>query len=277
MKMRNWLAVSLLCGIACTLYAQQPVAPPPRPAYEAPANAEVQKLLQAGMPESVVLYKIHAITGRFDTSADALIALKQAGATEAELYAVLAQGETATRPAEQPPVAAPAAAPVAVSAASGPSLAESMQFVQDKLNGLGKVAWGDFCQDTSNGSTWTDTLTSEIGNVVADQSQCRISFHRKATNGGKTYTDEDSVFSLRDVQEIVVKPYEKAETEWSAKNGHPNIITVSASPSVTALIVRSSQGGEDVFRFTDATLADRVAKALNHAVELCGGGSKDKF
>jgi len=81
MKMRNWLAVSLWCGIACALYAQQPVAPPPRPAYEAPANAEVLKLLRAGMPESVVLYKIHAITGRFDTSADALIALKQAGAT----------------------------------------------------------------------------------------------------------------------------------------------------------------------------------------------------
>jgi len=228
----------------------------------------VLKLLRAGMPESVVLYKIHAITGRFDTSADALIALKQAGATEAELYAVLAQGETAARPAEQPPAA--------VSAASGPSLAESMQFVQDNLNGLGKVAWGDFCQDTSNGSTWTDTLTSEIGNVVADQNQCRISFHRKAANGDKTYTDEDSVFSLRDVREIVVEPYEKAETEWSAKNGHPNIITVSTSPSVTALIVRSSKGEEDVFRFTDATLADRVAKALNLAVELCGGG-KDKF
>ncbi|MGA3134766.1 MAG: hypothetical protein ABSC88_02115 [Terracidiphilus sp.] len=268
MKMRNWLAVSLLCGIAFTLYAQQPVPPPPRPAYEAPANAEVLKLLRAGMPESVVLYKIHAITGKFDTSADALIALKQAGATEAELYAVLDQGETAPKPTEQPPVA--------VSAASGPSLAESMQFIQDNLNGLGKVSWGDFCQDTSNGSTWTDTLTSEIGNVVADQNQCRISFHRKATNGGNTYTDEDSVFSLRDVQEIVVKPYEQAETEWSAKNGHPNIITVSTSPSVTALIVRSSHGEEDVFRFTDATLADRVAKALNHAAELCGGG-KDKL
>src|ERR1039457_7002176 len=98
MKIRNLFLAGLLGGIAFTLYAQQPVAPPPRPSNDAPANAEVLKLLRAAMPESVVLDKIRATTDKFDTSVDALVALKQAGANDAELSAVLAQGAA---PADQ--------------------------------------------------------------------------------------------------------------------------------------------------------------------------------
>jgi hypothetical protein len=43
------------------------------------------------------------------------------------------------------------------------------------------------------------------------------------------------------------------------------------------LVLRQPHGEDYTFRFTDANLADRVAKAILHAVELCGGGNKDKF
>ena len=33
----------------------------------------------------------------------------------------------------------------------------------------------------------------------------------------------------------------------------------------------------NMFPFTNADLANRVAKAITHAVELCGGGNKDLF
>src|ERR1039458_5876484 len=74
-------ALTLLLFAAAAAVSQNAVAPPPRPANDAPANAEVLKLLRAAMPESVVLNKIHAATGKFDTSVDALVALKQAGAS----------------------------------------------------------------------------------------------------------------------------------------------------------------------------------------------------
>jgi hypothetical protein len=51
-------------------------------------NDEILKLVKSGMPESVVIDKIHDAAGRLDTSADALIALKNAGATAAESIAV---------------------------------------------------------------------------------------------------------------------------------------------------------------------------------------------
>jgi hypothetical protein len=189
---------------------------------------------------------------------------------------------------------------------SGPSLAATMQFIQDKLNDLGKTSFVVFLQDTGNGNTWTISATNEISNVVADQNQCRISYHWKGTDiealsanqiaprrfvkidnfaaeffmelaadrraNGKTDKDEDGVFSLHDVQEIVVKPFEQHGTERLAKNGSPNVIVTSTNPPITALVVRLPHKEENLFLFTEADLADRVAKAMVHAVELCGGG-----
>ncbi len=258
-----FLTVVLAASIAL---AQQSVPPPPQPAGDAPANAEVLKLLRAGVSERAILHVISAAAGTFDTSADALAALKQAGASEAELTAIQAQGAA---PANAPPAGA--------QTNSGPSLAETMQFIQDKLNDIGKVAWVEVLQDINDGRTGTNTCTNVISNVVADQNQCRISFDREGTGGGKTYKDENSVFSLRDVQDIVVRPWEQLETEYQARNGSPNVIVTSTNPPITVLEVRRPHGEENIFRFTDANLADRVAKALTHAVELCGGGKKEKF
>ena len=266
MNMRKLLAAFLFCGIAFTLSAQQPVAPLPKPVNDAPANAAVLKLLQVGMPESVVLDKIHSTSDKFDTSVDALVALKLAGATEAELKAILAQGAASVDPQ-----------PAGVPAASGPTLAETMQFIQEKLNDLGKIAWVEFNQDATNGGTSTDTMTNETSNVVADANQCRISYYRKGAQNGKITRDENRAFLLRDVQEIVVKPLEQFENEWLAKNGHPELVVTSTNPPMTVLVLRQPHGEDYTFRFTDANLADRVAKAMLHAVELCGGGNKDKF
>jgi hypothetical protein len=263
MNIRNLLAACLFCGSALMLSAQQPVPPPPRPAYDAPANAAVLKLLQVGMPESVVLDKIHAITDKFDTSIDALVTLKQAGATEAELKAIMAQGS------DQSSAIAPAA--------SGPPLAETMQFIQAKLNDIGKVTFALFVQDSSDNSSAVVTITSETSNFVADQSQCRVSYHQKSTNNGKVKVDADSAFLLRDVQEIVIRPHEQWQSEWFAKNGYPTATAVSTNPPTMQLNVRLPRGQETFFLFTDANMADRVAKAMLHAVELCGGGNKDKF
>jgi hypothetical protein len=261
MKSLRAIVFTLVFTVFSAAFAQQPVPPPPKPANDAPANAAVLKLLQVGMPESVVLDKIHAITDKFDTSIDALVTLKQAGASEAELKAILAQGTV------------PAAAP----ADTGPSLAETMQFIQEKMNDIGKAAWVDFLQDAKDGSTWTETFTTELNNVIVDQNQCRFSYHRKVTDNGDTISDQNNFFLLRDVQDIIVKPEEQNQTDWIAQNGKPNIIVTSTSPSIATLIVHRPRGEMNTFRFTNANLADRVAKAMQHAVELCGGGNKDKF
>jgi hypothetical protein len=224
------------------------------------------------------------------------------------LAACLFCGSALTLSAQQP------VDPLHQPAASGPPLTVTMQFIQDKLSDLGQDSFVVFLQSTSQGNTWTATVTNQISNVLADQSQCRISYHWKGTDlealpasgiaprrkleisphidafadvfplmmaaerraSNQTFRDLDYVFSLRSVQEIVVKPYEQYETERLARNGHPDTIVTSTSPPMTALVVRQPHGVEYSIIFTDASLADRVAKAMVHAVELCGGGKSEE-
>jgi hypothetical protein len=175
-----------------------------------------------------------------------------------------------------PSVAQQPVAPPPQPAADGPSLAATMQFIQDKLNSYGKAAFVEYRQNTSDGSTATVTIVNEISNVVADSGQCSISYHRKATQDGNIYKNENYAFSLREVQDIVVRPFEQHETEYFAGTG-ANIAVTSTSPPVTVLMVRRPHSEMNFFDLTDAALADRLAKALTHAIELCGGGSKEPF
>jgi hypothetical protein len=162
-------------------------------------------------------------------------------------------------------------------AADGPTLEATLKFIQDKMNEQGKIGYVEFLQNVNDNSTNPDTHTNEISSVVADPGQCRISYHRRATSQGQIYRDENNVIDLRDVQDIVVKPLEQYVTEWSSRNNQPNIICTSTSPAITALIVRHPRGEVNYFDFIDAALADRIAKALTHAIELCGGGNKEPF
>src|ERR1035438_8898175 len=111
MRMIAVILATLMAG--ATALAQVAVPPPPQPAGDSQSNATVLKLLRTGVSERAILHVISAAGSTFDTSADALAALKQAGASEAELSAIASQG------------AAPANAPSAgAQTNSGPSLAD---------------------------------------------------------------------------------------------------------------------------------------------------------
>ncbi len=77
-------------------------------------NEEVIKLVQAKLPDSVVLAKIKSSSCDFDTSTDALVKLKRAGVSDSVLEAIVdAQVQSVhSDPAENPPPAAPAESPV---------------------------------------------------------------------------------------------------------------------------------------------------------------------
>lgn len=98
MKRINRLVIALL---ASPFLAQAALAAPI-------TNTDVLKLLEAGMPEEVVVEAIANGQPRFDTSAKALIALKKKGATPKVLTAMLQAGE-----AKKTGASAPAAKAVA--------------------------------------------------------------------------------------------------------------------------------------------------------------------
>jgi hypothetical protein len=95
-------------GMASALSAQQAQTPL--------TNADVVKMVKAGLSESIVVATIQANPGKYDTSPDALIALHNAGVTKAEMDALMApsaQGSSSNPAPAAPPTAngnAPAAA-----------------------------------------------------------------------------------------------------------------------------------------------------------------------
>jgi hypothetical protein len=165
------------------------------------------------------------------------------------------------------------------SAKAGPSLDVTMRFIQDTLSEIGTVNFVTFFQKTSDGSTGQTTFVYQYSNVRVDARACDLSYHVKATRDGAS-GEGDSHTRLADAQDVVVEPFAQYISAGTASQGHPELITTSTNPTLTVLRMRyrpKSLHFDSFFLFTDADLADRAAKAMSHAIELCGGGSKDPF
>ncbi|MGD0683066.1 MAG: hypothetical protein ABR990_13570 [Terracidiphilus sp.] len=176
-----------------------------------------------------------------------------------------------------PAFAQTAAPPPPKPAGSGPSLEVTMQFLQEKLSDIGKVTFLSYTQNTRNGSNTSETDSIEVSNVAVNANQCHITYHWKVIMDGRLDQDKNSGIPLRDVQDVVIKPYAQYQTELDASLGNPHILTPSTNPPLSALLVRRAHGVYNLFPIADADTADRIAKAMVHAVELCGGGNKTPF
>ena len=70
-------------------------------------NADLVKLVQAGVPESAIIASIHTSAPAFDLSADGLVALHKAGVTQGELEAAIAANSAAHPAGAAPAASAP--------------------------------------------------------------------------------------------------------------------------------------------------------------------------
>jgi tetratricopeptide (TPR) repeat protein len=159
-------------------------------------------------------------------------------------------------------------------AGEGPSLENTMQFIQDKLNGVGAVNFVSYVHDSIAGTDWTQQSRRAATRVLADASGCRIDYHAKAENNGTVGWDFDEWFYLKNVEDVVILPLDQEQKELKAAVGHPSWSS-QVDPAVFVLKVRRKDlSKSNSFYFFDEQMANRVAKAMVHGVELCGGGGK---
>lgn len=146
---------------------------------------------------------------------------------------------------------------------NGASLEVTMKFIQDKLNALGKVSHTVYFRSGGDEEQSLE-ITLVVTKVLADPANCRIAVD---------WATDSSSFSLRDVQTITVKTGEEADKEDLANS--PIVFRdVRVDPPFFALLVRRAGNAKEEFDFYDQGMANQVAKAMTHAVELCGGASK---
>jgi hypothetical protein len=153
------------------------------------------------------------------------------------------------------------------------SLKDTMKFIEAKLPG--KVNFMVYVHDSITGRDGTHKESSEKSNIFADADSCQISYHSLRIVEGATMFDKDVSILLKQIQEIVLMPKDQAKQREAAKGGHPEF-GFKIDPPVFVLLVNSPKVNVG-FEFYDETLADRVSKALQHAVELCGGGNQEPF
>jgi hypothetical protein len=154
----------------------------------------------------------------------------------------------------------------------GPSLADTMKFIEDKLNSIGSVNYIGYAHDNLIGNEWANKFGAQATNVRADVAACQIDFHWRVTRDDQVVQELDAWFSLRAVDEVTVKTREQNLKELNAKAGHPEWTTRVDPPAfVVAVALRN---GESSFILYDESSANRIAKAIVRAVELCGGGDE---
>lgn len=156
---------------------------------------------------------------------------------------------------------------------SGPGPDETFGFIVDRLNGQGSVNWLSTLQNSLTGSANAPVqMTFQAWNAAVPTRTCLLNFHEKVTAGGKATYDSDVELSFRRVEKIEVRGLQDSVNASQARQGHPEL-TESISPATYYhLIVTDTAGRLTYFTFADQDLANRVAKAMLHATELCGGG-----
>ncbi|MGA2633323.1 MAG: hypothetical protein ABSF16_03745 [Terracidiphilus sp.] len=155
-------------------------------------------------------------------------------------------------------------------AGSGPSLAETMQLLQEKLNEQGKMSWTTHYHDSADNTNWIYDYIFEVSKVVADASACTIAYHYKITIDGVQKFDRDASLDMRDVQDITQTTGDEHQDKNDVAAGRPTW-SAKADPPHFILIVQGKGNLKFYFYFFNEDTANRVTKAMGHAVELCGG------
>jgi hypothetical protein len=189
---------------------------------------------------------------------------------------------------------------------NGPTLADTMKFIQDKMNNQGRIQYDEIGEKGNPGESWGE----QISGVIADPSSCtfkantnpRSPFNGPAVSrvtGRNILLPEDGYrTAFAPFKDITVISVQSA-VEWYRAIGKTWVADVR--PPVFVLTIKAEEGSfktnwilsdnyvktigkrwareyqeESVatlsFVIRDEDLANRIAKAMVHAVELCGGG-----
>jgi hypothetical protein len=158
-----------------------------------------------------------------------------------------------------------------------PSWEDTMTFIEDKLNQQGAVNYLTTYQNSVDGTVRSQEQSDQFSRVRGDPQSCRLNYHVKTIRSlPPPLVEYDGYLNLRRVEKLAVMSLQDQRNDANAREGHPEMVQV-ISPAVWVLVVTDPRGIRLEIPFRDEDMANRVAKALTHAVELCGGGSKEPF
>jgi hypothetical protein len=162
-------------------------------------------------------------------------------------------------------------APLHLNAAAGePSLNDTLRFIEQKLNSESSVAYESRSEDNST------QVSFRVFEAQTDPATCQIRYRALFTSDGRPSWKRNGVLSFRRVQKIEILA-EQDSLNRAMEQGGSNIRFVM-TPAAYRVNVTSSGGQLIAWAlFADEAMADRVAKAMNHAAEICRPEIKEPF
>jgi hypothetical protein len=151
------------------------------------------------------------------------------------------------------------------------NLKDTMKEIQDGLNNAGTVS---YVLKYHNGTTGEDRSMSykvETSKVSADPNTCFLIYEQR-TYLGAAHRDTGSVVQLRGVKRIFVRTMEQEVNSSGIFTDHPEVSVKSSPPVFVVEPVQPDTNEKIAFFFLNDAQANKMAKALIHAAELCGGG-----
>ncbi|HLZ13391.1 MAG TPA: hypothetical protein VKP58_12460 [Candidatus Acidoferrum sp.] len=163
-------------------------------------------------------------------------------------------------------------------AAGDPTLSDTLRFIEQKLNTEASVSFEARFSNSDSPSRYS----YQVVDAHSDPTTCQLRYRTIGTDDGKQGLGAKSVISFRRAQKIeeisFQTDWQRFQDNYDSKNPESSRTIVTLTPDVTLLKLKypGGQVAEEI-AFSDAEIADRVAKAMNHAAELCRPVNKEPF
>lgn len=155
------------------------------------------------------------------------------------------------------------------------TLEATLTFIREKLLEKTEFNYIAFVHNTVNNSDFTNTFKEKISDISTDPQNCLLNYHLNVVREGQIINNNLTAgIPFREVVRTEVITKAQSISKANADSGYPELIAVQTNPELFVLRVIRRGGGENDFLFEDFETGARVAKAVNHAMELCGGGDK---
>ena len=159
---------------------------------------------------------------------------------------------------------------------AGQGLDVTLAFIRDKVAQQGPINYAGVTHDSADGASWGTQFNVEASNVTADAPACQLNFHWRTVVDGKASFDGEVTIPFGKVDRVAVTSMEADTTRLTAEGGHPTW-TTKVTPAVWVAGYHRVDGRNGSLDFHDRDLAERVARAMRHAAQLCGGTKAEAF
>lgn len=150
-------------------------------------------------------------------------------------------------------------------------LKETLKQVQDGLNRVGSVGYTLNFHNSGTGEDKSVPSRLEISQVSADPNSCFLIYEQRAYRG-TAHHDTGYVIELRSVKKVDVVTIEQEVKNSGVLIDHPGFTVQSTPPVFVMETIKGEMNDRNAFLFLEREQAEKMAKMMTRAVELCGGG-----